>query len=311
MVDLSSYFTFGISVGLLYPEAALSAERQLSAFTKTAQLPHYESLEAILSDEPSIRKAQIEIAKEEGKIINYNFPPEFQVPGQFDPSSENPLYRKSALERAKTQVDYAYEAGSKVIGMTSGIDHGEENREQSLIYFKEYMVALADYAKQAGIVLTLEPVERGVFKNLLLGPTEEISAFVKMMNDEGHDNVAVLFDTAHMPLMKEDPITAVRIAHEVGIGHIHIGNAIVSNKNNPLYGHTHPPIGIMDGEYDFSDVALFFKELVDLGYLSKEKTTRKKCLSLEMTGYPGVSPELSAMVAYEKIASAWQMILES
>lgn len=311
MNDLKTYFSLGISVGLLYPEAQISEQRHLSAFTKTAQLAGYETLETFLSNDPAIRKAEISIAKEEGKIINYNFPADFQLGGEFDPSSKNPVFRKKALDLAKKHVDYAQEAGSKVIGMTSGIDHGEENRAESMEYFTEYMDVLSAYAQQAGITLTLEPVERGIFKNLLLGPTADICAFIQKMQQMGHDNVAVLFDTAHMPLMKEDPIESVRLAHTVGIGHIHIGNAILSNDRNPLYGHCHAPIGIMEGEYDWMDVSRFFKELIDLGHLSSQPTQEKKCISLEMAPYAGISPELSAAVAYEKVQNAWKQAIEA
>lgn len=309
MTNLNSFFSFGISVGLLYPEASTSPIRHLSAFTKAARLPDYDTLETMLSGNSEVRKAEIAIAKEEGKTINYNFPIDFQLSGQFDPASENPAYRKQALSLAKTHVDYAQEAGSTIIGMTSGIDHGEAKRTESMSYFTEYMDALASYAKKAGIVLTLEPVERGVFKNLLLGPTSEVCTFVQLMHSMGHDNVAVLFDTAHMPLLQEDPIASVRLALNSGIGLIHLGNAILRNPDNPLYGHCHPPIGIMDGEYDVKDVALFFKELVSYGYLSTTPPEKKKCISLEMTRYPGVSAELSAEIAYEKIACAWNEVL--
>ncbi len=312
MFRIHNYFAFGISVGLLYPEANESALRHLSAFTKTAVLDGYETLETFLSDDASVRKTEISIAREEGKCINYNFPVDFQLGGRFDPGSADPKVRRSAVDLAKRHIDYAAQANSKVIGMTSGVDHGQDQRPAAMSYFHEYMTEIAEYALKEGITLTLEPVERGVFKNLLLGPTEEICAFVQMMKDQGHSNVAVLFDTAHMPLMGEDPVKSVRLAHKAGIGHVHIGNAIVGNAANPLYGHTHPPIGIVDGEYDFLQVSAFLGELVRLGYLSTEPvvSSERKHISLEMTPYPGLGAQLSAKVAYEKVERAWRLVLE-
>lgn len=312
MVSIEKYFAFGISVGLLYPEAHTSALRHLSAFTKTAQLGGFETLETTLSDDASVRKAEIAIAREEGKIINYNFPVDFQLDGPFDPGNSDAAVRANALDLAFRHLEYAAEAGSKVIGMTSGIDHGQALRPAVLEYFTEYMVALATEAKKVGINLAVEPVERGRFKNLLLGPTEEVCSFVTMMHSLGHDNVSVLFDTAHMPLMQEDPITSVRLAHQAGIGHIHIGNAIVGNPANPLYGHTHAPIGIAEGEYDYLEVSAFFAELVRLGYLDINPVAQlqRKCVSLEMARYPGLSATLSAQVAYEKVQQAWNRVVE-
>jgi sugar phosphate isomerase/epimerase len=311
MIHLRDYFSFGISVGLLYPEANQSSQRHLSAFTKTAKLPGFETLETLLAEDAAIRKTEISIMKEEGKIINYNFPVDFQLGGEFDPGSPDATVRKKALDLAKRHVDYAQQASSKVIGMTSGIDHGVDNRKQTMGYFSDYMASLSEYSAQAGITLTLEPVERGVFKNLLLGPTPEVCSFIQNLQDRGHANVKILFDTAHMPLMQEDALESVALASKVGIGHIHIGNAIVRNQHNPLYGHFHPPIGIQDGEYDYKDVGLFFGKLIEYGHLSKSPTKDKKCISLEMAPYPGLSPELSAAVAYEKVCSAWEMALRS
>jgi sugar phosphate isomerase/epimerase len=308
MLPIRDYFKFGISVALLYPEAFQSPQRHLAAFSKTAHFEEYETLETFLPADESVRKTEIAIMKDEGKAINYNLPVDFQLDGIYNPGSQNPQYRKNALDSAKKHVDYAAEAGSRLVALTSGLDRPAE-RSEVLRYCFEYMDALSEHAQQYGITLTLEPAEREVFKNLVLGPTSETVAFISALQKAGRTNVKILLDTAHIPLMKEDQIDAIKISLEAGIGHVHLGNAVIRNRNSKYYGHIHPPIGIHDGEYDVDDVSDFLYHLLECGYISRTPGRELSTISLEMVPYPGVSPETSARVAYEKIRSALQLAL--
>ena len=310
MFSVNDYFKFGISVALLYPEAFQDQYRHLAAFAKTARLNGFDALEAFLPDDDRIRQTEIAILRDEGKSLNYNLPGDLQLDGAYNPGSLNPEYRQNAIDLAKRHLDYAAEAGCKIVAVTSGPDLPEK-RVQILAYFCEFMTELADYAQQYEMMLVLEPVERGRFKNLLLGPTKETVDCVLSLKNKGKSNVKMLVDTAHIPLMGENQMDALTLSLQAGIGHVHLGNSVIRNPQSKFYGHFHPPIGVHDGEYDLDDVSRFLAGLIECGYIPRKPGQVRSSVSVEMAPYPGVSPETSARVAHEKISNALQSALAS
>ena len=193
------------------------------------------------------------------------------------------------------------------------IESGPDNparREEAVACFEEFLLALADHAQQYDMTLVLEPIERQRFKKLLLGPTRETAACALSVQKQGRPNVRMLLDMAHVPLMEENLMEAVEASLPAGIGHVHLGNAIVRNSANPYYGHFHPPIGTHDGEYDLDDLSMLFSALIQYGYLSREpRDGGKNRMSVEMMPYPGVSAETSARFVLEKMNAALHMAL--
>lgn len=291
----------GIGVTGLFPEAFESDEAHLSSFSCVARLPDYDALETYLSLDKRIFNEEVRIAKGEGKRINYNFPIEFQHLGKFNPCSYDRNERRNAVELAKKHIDNAAKADSTVIILTSGPDTDPENRKDVLKLFTEYITAICDYSKQFGIDLIIETIERQRFKKLLLGPTAECVDYVLKLRNDGFKNLFVMVDTAHSPLMEENPVTALQEVARIGIRHIHIGNAIL-NESDRDYGHTHPALGVQNGCNDIDHLCHIIGELFRVGYLTREQTRYNKPLvSLEMLKYPGASWDTSAHLAYEKV----------
>ena len=65
-------------------------------------------------------------------------------------------------------------------------------------------------AAQYNMTVSIEPIERGRFKNLILGPTWECAAFIKDMQEKGASNAKLILDIAHLPLMGEEIGGAVK-----------------------------------------------------------------------------------------------------
>lgn len=88
------------------------------------------------------------------------------------------------------------------------------------------------------VTLTLEPTVREIDKRFLFGPVEETAAFVHQLQAAGLANLGVLLDMGHVPLMGETLESAVTHAGDT-LRHIHLGNCILKNPRNPLYGDKH------------------------------------------------------------------------
>ncbi len=308
---IERYCRLGISPGLLYPEMFSGNLAHLAGFTKAVSLPGYEVLETFLADDAAVRKEELKLAREEGKLLSYNMVTAIQIPGPYNPCSFDEKERMRAAELMMRHLDYAVEAGSPVFLVTSGPDYRPEDREGEKRNLASFYHTVAPYAAQRGIEICIEPTERHRFKKQLLGPTPECITFLRQLRSEGGcDNVSLMVDTAHFPMMGENTIESIDLVAKNGpLGYVHVGNAVLDPKSE-FYGHTHPPVGIVGGVCDVSSLAETFKELFQVGYLdSFVEYEKRPRLSYEMKPYPGVSERTSARFAYEKADAAMRMAL--
>ena len=184
----------------------------------------------------------------------------------YNASSDDPAFRQHALTAMKEQIDYASEAGCSLIVLTGTPDQGDSRRPVLLERYSEFFLKCAAHAAQYNMTVSIEPIERGRFKNLILGPTWECAAFIKDMQEKGASNAKLILDIAHLPLMGEDIGGAVKSCMEAGLAHVHMGNAVLE-QTSQFYGHTHPPIGVQHGCYDCQELTLQFKALLTSGYI--------------------------------------------
>ena len=99
--------------------------------------------------------------------------------------------------------------------------------------------------------------------------------------------MGILLDMGHIPIMHE---TLESASAKIGdlLEHIHLGNCIIKNMANPLYGDKHPCWGAVDGEYDEKDGEKFLQSLKNVGYLSRGFA---QTISFEMRPLTGMSSE--------------------
>ena len=153
--------------------------------------------------------------KEHNKVLNYNTPGYFQLDGMYNASSDDPAFRQHALTAMKEQIDYASEAGCSLIVLTGTPAQGDSRRPVLLERYSEFFLKCAAHAAQYNMTVSIEPIERGRFKNLILGPTWECAAFIKDMQEKGASNAKLILDIAHLPLMGEDIGGAVKSCMEL------------------------------------------------------------------------------------------------
>jgi Sugar phosphate isomerases/epimerases len=156
--------------------------------------------------------------------------------------------------------------------------------------------------KPYGITALLEPFDREIDKKFLYGPVSECLELLNSLGPEA-DNIGIELDIAHLPLMGERIDHAIRACGKF-LKRVHLGNCILKNKSNPLYGDCHPPIGIEDGEIDVDELALALEELLRIKYLDKDG---RGSLVMEMIPYPGLSVESTIQYSMEKLNTAWKM----
>lgn len=155
------------------------------------------------------------------------------LPKEYDVSSADDTVRKKGIAYLKAMFEKMEPAGIDLLGGIIyaywPVDYSEPvdkpaTRKRSM----ESMQILGDSAKQHGITLALETVNR--FEQFLINDSAEAVQFVK---DIGRDNVKVMLDCFHMNIEEDNMGDAIRNAGKY-LGHFHIGEC---NRKVPGKGH--------------------------------------------------------------------------
>ena len=132
----------------------------------------------------------------------------------------------------------------------------------------------------------MEPIDYDVDKCFLLGRLEACCECVRKWQENGL-NLGILLDMGHIPLLHETLQSAVEKTAPL-LRHIHLGNCILKNPENPLYGDKHPGWGAIDGEYDESHGVEYIRQLYRAGYFHRGAP---QTVSFEMRPLPGMDAE--------------------
>lgn len=148
--------------------------------------------------------------------------------------------REKTIEFLIELIHLAGDTGCTNLGIPSGDDPGEQNREEAKKVLAEAIIRVAEIAKQDDINITLEPLDRYAYKKQLIGPIEEtIEWFSEVHNRAG--NAYIHWDSAHEALGEIDLIKSANVARNY-IAQFHLCNAIL-DKNHPCYGDLHMDVG--------------------------------------------------------------------
>jgi sugar phosphate isomerase/epimerase len=204
----------------------------------------------------------------------------------------------------KREIDMALECGSNKIIFGSGPDF-PENRDEARKRLAGFILE-AFKNVPPDVLVTIEPTGRDMDKFFLLGPFDESAEFAETLRAQGMKNFALLVDMGHVPLLGVSIENALSQSKGY-IGHIHLGNCIVKNKQHPLYGDKHVPWEFAGGEYGKKDVVVFLRTLLNTGYLNPDTPNT---VSFEMRPYEELGSRKSADRFIEIFEEAWNFIGE-
>lgn len=151
---------------------------------------------------------------------------------EHDPVSPDPAVRARAFEHMQAVIDCCAIVGATVLagphqialGVFSGRGATDDEWKRSV----EHIRRVAEYAEQAGVLLTEEVVNR--FELYLLNTLDEAIRFVDAV---GHPNCRIHLDTFHANIEEKRPGDAIRRAG-ARIGYVHISE---NDRGVPGSGH--------------------------------------------------------------------------
>lgn len=144
--------------------------------------------------------------------------------------------RRKSVDLAKKLAEYAHEMGYVHFGVPSGDDPGPVFRGLAKDALTESMKEIADYIAPMGMNLTIEPLDRYVYKKQLIGPMEETVVWFKQLHDQC-PNTFIHWDSAHEALAGIDLFKSLDLASPY-LGQFHLCDAIVDPKE-PCFGDLH------------------------------------------------------------------------
>lgn len=301
-----NYFKLGINHHLLYPEVTDDPDYHEETLGRLVEMEPFEVLDLYIPRAPEVRSREIELLRASGKEVVYNPPGYWAIPG-LNPNSADPQVQRRTLERAVNHLEAAYQVGAHIANIASGLDTAPEQRPAAKDGFVSFLCKLSAEAAARDILLVIEPFDRSIGKNLLIGPTAEAVEVVERVRQQGFSNMGLMLDMGHLPLLDEQMRQAFEISAPY-LWHTHVGNCLKSDPDSEFYGDKHPPLGLPGGEHDWLDVVEFFRAAFDVGYLAPGK---RATVTLEMQPHPGLSAEESVPIWLKKLEEVWTFYWES
>jgi sugar phosphate isomerase/epimerase len=303
-MNRKDHVILGINHQFLFPGAVSDAGVHTQTLELLAGDNRFDALDFWISAGEPNRGREIKSITNSGKYLNYNIGDRY---GQrtMIPASPDPDERNYALETMKRETGMALECGASKIIFGSGPDFPKDRDEAKKRLAGFIFEAFRDVPQS--VLLAMEPTDRSLDKFFLFGPFDESAQFSEEIRKQGMKNFTLLVDMGHIPLLGVSLEKALDQARG-NIGHIHLGNCIVKDKQHPLYGDKHVPWGFPGGEYTGADVNKFVGELNRIGYFDLKN---KNTVSFEMRPYEELGPEKSADKFIEIFNFAWDSIENS
>jgi sugar phosphate isomerase/epimerase len=166
-------------------------------------------------------------------------------------TSPDPGLRDQAKVFIREVVDVAGGFGAPaIIGSMQGRHGDGVDRSTALAYLGEALAELGNHARQYGVPLLYEPLNR--YETNLINT---IQGGVDLLQNHAADNVQLLADLFHMNIEEVNLADAIRAAAG-HVGHVHLAD---SNRQAAGSGHT-----------DFLPIAQALRDIGYLGYASAE-----------------------------------------
>ena len=159
--------------------------------------------------------------------------------------------RQQAREFIRSIIDLAGEfKAPAIIGSMQGKAEGEVSREQALAWLAEALADLGAHARQYGVPLLYEALNR--YETNLLNRQTAAAQFLENLPN---DNVKLLCDLFHMNIEETSNAETLKACGQ-SVGHVHFAD---SNRRALGFGHT-----------DAAAVVAALQEIGFNGYLSGE-----------------------------------------
>ncbi len=300
--NIHDYCRIGIVHGMAYPESAHEPERYLSTLKKILVDTYFDVVEVGRIPWEELREQVPSMIKAAHMQFTY-CGHSLLFGSKLNINSLDEVERKAAVSALKRGIDEAYAWGAEDFQFLSR-GWTEDTREDCLAALIRSSVELCEYAASKGsLQICLEVFDHDIDKKSLIGPGWLAKRYVEAVCAEC-GNFGLMLDCSHIPMIHEtidEAVDPVR-GHIV---HAHIGNTLIADPTNPVYGDNHPRFGYPGSENDVGYLTLFLRKLLEVDYLSSEW---RPILSFEVKPQLGEDPDIVVANAKRTLETAWRCV---
>jgi len=225
-------------------------------FFRIANDPFFDAIEICAVAEDQWEKVKRDLSR---LVVSRGFQPDI-LSSKLDLNSPDEHERNRGLETMKEEIRKVGDMGIKVVAVCSGPDPGEPQRRDARERLVDSLNELCREASSLRVTLLLESFDRVYDKKLLIGPVDEAARVIRAV-EENQENIGLMWDLSHAPLLSEHPSDLRRVKDV--LSHVHIGCAMKKGKTM-LDSH---PVFHSEGAVNAErDVAELLKVLLDIGY---------------------------------------------
>ena len=297
-------YQLGINHHLLFAEGMVDDHIHEQTLAELLTWPEFAVVDVYCAGSPAQQTREAARIRASGKTAIYNLPLLATLPG-CDPNAIDPATIARTRAAVLPHLDAAALAGATFNNIASGGNPVPELRDQAWEGWLDFLAWFGCEVAKRGMEVVIEPFDYSIGKNLLIGPTSDARRSVEVMRARGVDNVLLMVDMGHLPIMGESFAHALTLSAPY-LRHIHLGNAIIHNPAHPWFGDWHPPLGLPEGEHDVPELANFLAELQAVGYFNNPQAS----LTMEMRPYPGMDSRRSVDRWLQKLNDAWLRVEE-
>jgi sugar phosphate isomerase/epimerase len=143
--------------------------------------------------------------------------------------------------------------------ITNSGPNNPDNRQSAIDALVEFYIEICNYLP-GDMLIMVEPTDWDVDKCKLIGSSREAADLARRIYATGCENFSSMVDMGYLPLMHETIVQGMTDSGDQ-IGHIHMGNCILKDKSNPMFGDKLVAGGMAGGEYGIKDLV----ELLSVG----------------------------------------------
>lgn len=259
--------------------------RMIEVLRRTVALGFYRAVELPVFFDAANRSAVRAIIEGE-RLLGTTFAGPYLAVRGLSLSDQDEGARRRAVALVTQLADYAAESGMRNLCVASGPDPAPELRGLAKVALADSMIALADHARDLGLNLTIEPLDRNAHKRQLIGPMEETVTWFAPIHDRC-PNAYIHWDSAHEALGGIDLVRSLDFASPY-LAQLHLCDAIL-DPAHPCFGDLHMDCALAPGweTEGFLTPEVGARILSRVASFDTPAGVSAVCASVEIHGHPG------------------------
>jgi hydroxypyruvate isomerase len=131
-------------------------------------------------------------------------------------------------QTADQAIDYALDVGFHFLQIGHGAIPDDVTREQCLDVYVKNIAYVCDQVKSSDVRIVIEPVATAVRNRVFV--MSKMSHAAEVLRRVNNAKLGLVFDTYHLRMEEEGPLTAILSQYSASIDYVQIGNAPTRNE---------------------------------------------------------------------------------